>query len=341
MAYGDGLGSYSLGDLYRGDSERGPVNYFRPDDNTAAIIAALLAQRQSGLVPVPIQAPAGPAQSAQVPVSQIQAPRHFGSMTFAPASAQDNGQSSTQQALKLAKDLSSNRPSGSTVTTASPPGSGTAQPIDLSSLGSGGLGSVSAGQMFGTSGSSALGAAAPVSTDAALSNLDTATPGQLFGTSGSAAAGAGPGSLGQAGGAGGLGAQTGASAAKNGAFDAGGTLADGIGLNDLFGIYGAYDTLANKKGKFGGALSGAMAGNSLAGWPGAIIGGAVGYARNGGIPDANPLKASGFTGITMDQAWKDQNLMRLASNPAASVASKLGLGSHTFLGKLIDPSGWF
>lgn len=340
MAYGDGLGSrYSLGDLYRGDRQDGPVNYFRPDDNTAAIIAALLAQQQPGLVPIPIQAPAARMQSQQVPVSAIPAPQRFGSMTMMPSN-QAEQQDPTAQAAKLAKDLAGNRPSGSTLTTASPPGSGVAQPIDVNQLGSAGLGSINAGQMFGTSGSAALGAAAPSSSVDALTNLDTVTPGQMFGTSGSAAAGAGPGSLGQAGGAGGLGAQTGA-VAKNGVFDAGGSLADGLGMNDLFGIYGAYDTLANKKGKFGGALSGALSGNSLAGWPGAIIGGAIGYARNGGIPDANPIKASGFSGITMDQAWKDQNLMRLASNPLASIASKAGLNSNSFFGKLLDPAGWF
>lgn len=339
MAYGDGLGSrYSLGDLYRGDRGDGPVNYFRPEDNTAAIIAALIAQQRPGLVPIPIQAPAPPVQSAQVSVSSIPAPQRFGTMTMMPTSQADK-QNDAGQAAKLAKDLAGNRPAGSTLTTASPPGSGVAQPIDVNQLGSAGLGSINAGQMFGTSGSAALGAAAPSSSVDALSNLDTVTPGQMFGTSGSAAAGAGPGSLGQAGGAGGLGAQTGASAAKSGI--SAGTLADGLGFNDLFGIYGAYDTLANKKGKFGGALSGALAGNSLAGWPGAIVGGAIGYARNGGIPDANPIKASGFSGITMDDAWKDENLMRLASNPLASIASKLGLGSNTFLGKLIDPAGWF
>lgn len=344
MAYGAGLGSqrYSLGDLYGGTDGRGPVNYFRPEDNTAAIIAALLARQQQGVVPIPYAVPSAPAQSAQVavPASMPTGPR-YGSMTTMPYAPTDSSQSSTQQALKLAKDLSSNRPSGSAVTTASPPGSGVAQPIDVNQLGSAGLGSIGAGQMFGTSGSAALGAAAPASSADALANLDTATPGQLFGTSGSAAAGAGPGSLGAAGGAGGLGAQTGA-AAKNGIFGAGGSLADGaFGLNDLGGYYGAIDTLINRKGKFGGTLSGAMSGMQLAGWPGAIIGGALGYARNGGIPDANPLKASGFTGITMDQAWKDQNLARLASNPAASIASKLGVNSNSLFGKLIDPAGWF
>lgn len=103
--------------------------------------------------------------------------------------------------------------------------------IDLATLGSSGLGSIGAGTMFGASGSAALGAAAPVATDAALANLGTVTAGELFGTSASAAAGAGAGSLGTAGGAGALGTGTGAAGgggAAGGALGAaGGTAAGG------------------------------------------------------------------------------------------------------------------
>lgn len=50
------------------------------------------------------------------------------------------------------------------------------------------------------SGAGALGASTPIATDAALSNLGSVTAGEMFGTSGSLAAGAGPGSLGTSGG---------------------------------------------------------------------------------------------------------------------------------------------
>lgn len=120
-----------------------------------------------------------------------------------------------------------------------------------------------------------------------------------------------------------------------------GTLANGVGLNDLGGLIGAGYTLAKPQGKFGGTISGAASGMQLAGWPGAIVGAALGYARNGGIPDANPWDASGFSGTTMDKAWKDQNIARLASNPAASVASAAGIKSDSVLGKILDPSGLF
>lgn len=93
--------------------------------------------------------------------------------------------------------------------------------------------------------------------------------------------------------------------------------------------------------RFSGAIGGAAAGAQYGGWPGAIVGGVLGYGANGGVSDANPLKASGFTGIGMDQAWKDQNIARLASNPAASVAAKLGAGSDTVLGKVLDPAALF
>ena len=93
--------------------------------------------------------------------------------------------------------------------------------------------------------------------------------------------------------------------------------------------------------KFKGTESGALMGAQYGGWPGAIVGGAAGYLANGGFPDANPIKASGFSGINMDQAWQDQNLARLASNPAASVASKLGVSSDSVLGKVLDPASMF
>jgi hypothetical protein len=43
----------------------------------------------------------------------------------------------------------------------------------------------------------------------------------------------------------------------------------------------------------------------------------------------------------MDKAWQDQNIARLASNPAASLTSKLGVKSDSTLGKILDPSGLF
>lgn len=120
-----------------------------------------------------------------------------------------------------------------------------------------------------------------------------------------------------------------------------GTLSNGLGMDDIGGLAGAALTLAKPQGKFAGAASGASSGMSLGGWPGAIIGGVLGYARNGGVKDANPIDASGFSGTTMDQAWKDQNIARLASNPLASIASKLGVKSDSALGKALDPAGIF
>jgi hypothetical protein len=93
--------------------------------------------------------------------------------------------------------------------------------------------------------------------------------------------------------------------------------------------------------RFSGAMSGAIAGNKLGGWPGAIIGGAIGYGANGGVKDANPISASGFGGKTMDNAWASQDIARLASNPAASLASKLGVKSNSVLGTVLDPSSLF
>lgn len=93
--------------------------------------------------------------------------------------------------------------------------------------------------------------------------------------------------------------------------------------------------------RFSSAQGGALTGFKLGGWPGAIIGGALGYGAAGGVKDANPISASGFGGTTMDDAWAQQNLARLASNPAASVASKLGVKSNSVLGTVLDPSSLF
>jgi hypothetical protein len=92
--------------------------------------------------------------------------------------------------------------------------------------------------------------------------------------------------------------------------------------------------------RFSGAASGAAAGAQLGGWPGAIVGGVVGYGANGGVKDANPIDASGFSGKTMDEAWASQDLARLASNPASSLASKFGVSSDSALGKVLDPAGF-
>jgi hypothetical protein len=93
--------------------------------------------------------------------------------------------------------------------------------------------------------------------------------------------------------------------------------------------------------KFSSAASGALTGMKLGGWPGAIVGGALGYGAAGGVRDANPISASGFGGTTMDSAWQQQDLARLASNPAASVASKLGVSSNSVLGTVLDPASLF
>lgn len=93
--------------------------------------------------------------------------------------------------------------------------------------------------------------------------------------------------------------------------------------------------------KFSSAASGAMTGMKIGGWPGAIVGGAIGYGAAGGVRDANPISASGFGGTTMDSAWQQQDLARLASNPAASIASKLGVSSNSVLGTVLDPASLF
>lgn len=115
----------------------------------------------------------------------------------------------------------------------------------------------------------------------------------------------------------------------------------GGGLGGYLGIFNGIKSLGKTEGKFGGTLSGAQAGYQIAGPWGALIGGLVGYAAEGGWNDANPWSASGFDGITMDSAWQDQNLARLASNPLAAVGSKLGISSDSLVGKLLDPGSFF
>jgi hypothetical protein len=93
--------------------------------------------------------------------------------------------------------------------------------------------------------------------------------------------------------------------------------------------------------KIGGALSGAAMGMEVGGPWGALIGGVAGYALNGGAKDLNPIDASGFSGISMDKARENGNLARLGSNPAAALASYLGVQSDSTFGKLLDPAGAF
>lgn len=112
-------------------------------------------------------------------------------------------------------------------------------------------------------------------------------------------------------------------------------------LNNAAAIYTGFKSLTTKEGKFAGTANTALAGYQLGGWPGAIIGAVVGYAQEGGLKDAPPYDAAGFSGTTMDKAWQDQNLARLASNPVGSIASKVGIRSDSITGKLLDPSGWF
>lgn len=100
---------------------------------------------------------------------------------------------------------------------------------------------------------------------------------------------------------------------------------------------GGGDTDPTANNKFRGAAEGAAAGANFGPW-GALIGAGIGYTAEGGYKDANPIDASGFSGITMDQAWRDQNLLRLASNPVGALASKAGIKSNSVLGQLLDPT---
>lgn len=120
-----------------------------------------------------------------------------------------------------------------------------------------------------------------------------------------------------------------------------GSLSDGMGMNDVGGALGGIQSLTTKEGKLAGTASGASAGMSLAGWPGAIVGGVAGYLQEGGFDDTNPWDASGFSGLGMDAAREDENLARLLSNPGAAVASRFGVSSDSFAGKLLDPGSFF
>lgn len=112
----------------------------------------------------------------------------------------------------------------------------------------------------------------------------------------------------------------------------------GAGMGGFLGAMpGGGDSDPTENGKFGGAASGAAAGSNFGPW-GALIGAGVGYTLEGGYKDANPLDAGGFTGIDMGQAWQDQNLLRLGSNPAAALANKAGISSSSILGKALDPT---
>lgn len=170
---------------------------------------------------------------------------------------------------------------------------GAAQPIDLGTIGSAGLGSIGAGAMFGSSGASALGAAAPVATDTALANLGTVSAGDLFGTSASVAAGPGPGSLGTTGGTGSL---------ASGSTGAGGTLA-GSGLTQAIPIaaiaWMAADAL-NKKGDIKSGATTAMI-DGLAdqfGWKGV-----PGRVPTWKLPDGRIVRA-GEKARTASEAWR-------------------------------------
>lgn len=97
--------------------------------------------------------------------------------------------------------------------------------------------------------------------------------------------------------------------------------------------------------KFKSAGQGALMGSKF-GWAGALVGGLLGYGAAGGVKDANPIDASGFSGTTMDEAWKNQNLARLGSNPGGAVFSKInsaiGIKPDSTTGKIfnagIDPT---
>jgi hypothetical protein len=130
-----------------------------------------------------------------------------------------------------------------------------------------------------------------------------------------------------------------------------------FGASDMYGSGESYaDTgggdASGPNGKVAGAASGAATGWQYGGPWGAVLGGVAGYALNGGAKDLNPIEASGFTGLTMDQAWEDENLARLGSNPAGALAQKYigynsalsptswwggGINENSFLGKALDP----
>jgi hypothetical protein len=132
-----------------------------------------------------------------------------------------------------------------------------------------------------------------------------------------------------------------ASSAASGAASSGAGSLGGLSMGQWGGVINGALSLGKQQGKFAGTANMAMAGYQVGGPWGALVGAILGYAKEGGVHDANPWDASGFSGITMDKAWQDQNIARLASNPAASVASKLGVKSDSTLGKILDPSGLF
>ena len=101
---------------------------------------------------------------------------------------------------------------------------------------------------------------------------------------------------------------------------------------------GSSDPTENNKAK--GALGGAAAGFQAAGPWGALVGGVLGYGAGGGAKDLNPIDASGFSGISMDQARADQNLARLGSNPGAAIASYAGIKSNSDIGRALDPTSF-
>lgn len=140
--------------------------------------------------------------------------------------------------------------------------------------------------------------------------------------------------------AGGAASGAAASGASSAASSAGSSLG-GLSAGQWGGLISGAMSLGQKQGKFAGTANMALAGYNVAGPWGALVGAILGYAKEGGVHDANPWDASGFSGITMDKAWQDQNIARLASNPAASITSKLGVKSDSTLGKIMDPSGLF
>lgn len=112
-----------------------------------------------------------------------------------------------------------------------------------------------------------------------------------------------------------------------------GPLSPGSGTGDA----SAVTQSDQAKGKISGAGSGALAGWQIGGPWGALIGGVGGYALGGGAKDLNPIDASGFSGIGMDQAREQGNLARLGSNPMAALASYAGIKSNSDIGRALDP----
>lgn len=120
-----------------------------------------------------------------------------------------------------------------------------------------------------------------------------------------------------------------------------GGLSGGTGSGTQLPAYpggGSSDPTENNKAK--GALSGASTGFSVGGPWGALVGGVLGYGASGGAKDLNPIDASGFSGISMDQAWRDQNLARLGSNPGGALISKatseLGIDPESTHGRVLQ-----